>query len=430
MIGEDVMKMERETAMYFKYKDLAEFEKAYNDPVTMRQITGADCSCGARREMKLETVTVDIGNYHIEVVDCPIMGCNNCGRKCLCPDIPQELYRAYFQLEKRNQNACRITMKGDHRFEWAEDADYKYDSRDLSIPGLGIDLDPTHPEGFSCPVFFDRKVLGIFYNDSDYELDFFSESYGTIAEKGTCGYQYEWNIPFGNNENDKVILFLGDLDEIDKDDRAVLWLKSYNIPSDHCIVDTELYQAQLNCVFSEPIIEKRIISLRNLFYQRVKNIYGIDLFHLENECESSANRIRKPLNYSESELRENMILLDGLLNEGISGDGLRSLYKKLNGTLPNNSTQTRKLLQGIIACVEDEEKAKKIIGPLYSLNDLRICFAHLLPQENIEQRKQNILSTFGLTDFQDYRRLYDTALERLYELYKYLNVMELPAAQQ
>lgn len=68
-------------------------------------------------------------------------------------------------------------------FEWAEDADYKYDSRDLSIPGLGIDLDPTHPEGFSCPVFFDRKVLGIFYNDSDYELDFFSESYGTIAEK-------------------------------------------------------------------------------------------------------------------------------------------------------------------------------------------------------------------------------------------------------
>ena len=67
MIGEDVMKMERETAMYFKYKDLAEFEKVYNDPVAMREITGADCSCGARREMKLETVTVDIGNYHIGV---------------------------------------------------------------------------------------------------------------------------------------------------------------------------------------------------------------------------------------------------------------------------------------------------------------------------------------------------------------------------
>ncbi len=81
-----------------------------------------------------------------------------------------------FNWKKRNQNACRITMKGDYRFEWAEDADYKYDSRDLSIPGLGIDLDPTHPEGFSCPVFFDRKVLGIFYNDSDYELNFFRKA--------------------------------------------------------------------------------------------------------------------------------------------------------------------------------------------------------------------------------------------------------------
>lgn len=80
--------------MYFKYKDLTEFEKTYNNPGVTREITGTDCSCGARREMKLETATVDIGNYHIEVVDCPTMECNNCGRKCLCPDIPQELYRA------------------------------------------------------------------------------------------------------------------------------------------------------------------------------------------------------------------------------------------------------------------------------------------------------------------------------------------------
>lgn len=50
--------------MYFKYKDLTEFEKTYNNPVVTQEITGADCSCGARREMKSETVTVDIGNYH------------------------------------------------------------------------------------------------------------------------------------------------------------------------------------------------------------------------------------------------------------------------------------------------------------------------------------------------------------------------------
>lgn len=415
--------------MYFKYKDLIEFEKTYNSPEVQQEIINTNCTCGARREMNLETTTVDIDAYRIEIIDCPIMQCTNCEKKCLCPNIPQEIYKAYFELEKRNQRGCRITMKAERRFEWAKDADYKYDSRDLSIPGLDVDLDPTHPEGFSCPVFFDRKILGVFYNDNDYELDIFSESYGTIARKGTDGYQYEWKIPFGINKNDRIIIFLGDLDEIDKDDRAVLWLKSYNVLSDHCIVDTELYQAQLNCIFSEPIIEKRVISLRNLFYRRIKQIYEIDLFHLANECEASVERIRKPLNYTESELRENMILLDGLLNEGISGNGLRALYEKLYGTLPDNLTQTRKLLQGIIAYSTGAEKAKEIMGPLYSLNDLRICFAHMLPQENIEQRKRNILNTFGLSDFQNYRLLYDTALERLYKLYEYLNVMDFPEVQ-
>ena len=93
---------------------------------------------------------------------------------------------------------------------------------------------------------------------NDYELDFFSESYGSIAKKGTDGWQYEWKIVFGINKNDKVILFLGDLDQIDSDDRAIYWLKSYNVNSDHCIVDTELYRGQFGCIFSEPIISRYI----------------------------------------------------------------------------------------------------------------------------------------------------------------------------
>lgn len=61
---------------------------------------------------------------------------------------------------------------------------------------------------------------------------------------------------FGINKNNKVILFLGDLDQIEPDDPAIYWLKSYNEKSDHCIVDTELFRGQMNCIFSDPIIEK------------------------------------------------------------------------------------------------------------------------------------------------------------------------------
>lgn len=85
-----------------------------------------------------------------------------------------------------------------------------------------------------------------------------------------------------------MILFLGDLEQIDKDDRAILWLKSYNIKSDHEILDTEFYRAQFLNEFSEPIIEKRIINLRNCFFERVERECGIALHHLEEEVEASA----------------------------------------------------------------------------------------------------------------------------------------------
>lgn len=63
----------------------------------------------------------------------------------------------------------------------------------MCIPGIGVDLDPTHQRIF-VSVFFKRNVLNNFFTDDDYELDFFSESYGVIAKKGTDGCQYEWKI--------------------------------------------------------------------------------------------------------------------------------------------------------------------------------------------------------------------------------------------
>lgn len=177
-------------------------------------------------------------------------------------------------------NHCQLKLKGEGRYNYAEKADFLYDSRDLNIPGCDVDLDPTHDEGFSLPVYFDCKVLNIFLADDEYELDFFSESYGDIAKFGTDGWAYEWKIPFGINHNDRVVIFLGDLDQID-DERSIHFLKAYNVHSDHYLVDTELYQAQMNCIFSEPIKEQRILLLRNGFYNIILKQFGIDLQHLE-----------------------------------------------------------------------------------------------------------------------------------------------------
>lgn len=408
------------------YATLEEFESTYNNPNVFNQLNAVRCSCGQYMEMNPETVTVDIATYHFEIVGCPILKCS-CGHRQLCPDIPQEVYMSYFKLMENGCNTCRLTMNSDIKYEFAKNLDFKYDSRDLSIPGLGVDADPTNPKGFSCPVFFDRKVLYNFFFDENYELDFACESYGTIAKVGTDGWPYEWKIVFGINSNNKVVMFLGDLDQIDSHDKSAFWLKSYNVESDHCLIDAELYRAQIQCIFSDPIVEKRILSLRNLFFKKISEKYGINLFHLENEVEIKGKSIQKPINYSEQELKENIITLDGLLNEGINCEELRNLYAQIISPPPQNlkSLKTRKLLQGIIAHYSNEEDAKQIISPLFYLNDLRVCFAHLIPQEEVDSCKATIMEAFGLASFTEYQKLYTILLDKLYYLYRYLNIIEI-----
>lgn len=408
--------------MEFYFENANEFIREFDRYYPLEK-----CECGGVREMELSTATVIIGEKTIEICDCPILVCQKCGKELIGHRVPLFIYKVCEEFKDHpGDTRCQLTLKGEGRFSYAEKADYLYDSRDLNIPGCDVDLDPTHEEGFSLPVYFDRKVLNSFLTDDEYELDFFSESYGDIAKLGTDGWAYEWKIPFGINANDRVVIFLGDLDQID-DERSVHFLKAYNVPSDHLLVGTELYQAQMNCIFSEPIIEQRVIRLRNGFYSNILKQFGIDLRHLEQEVVDKVRLVKKPVSYSEREVSGNIVALDGILNEGISQDGLRDLCTALGETSDIKQLRTRKLLQKVISTKEGEDRAKDIIAPLFHLNDLRVCFSHLLPDEDIQNYKDGIVEAFGLSDFSEYRKLYESLLEELYTLYKYLYVTDFRA---
>lgn len=406
--------------MELYFENIESFEKTFSSYYPFDKCP----ACKGNYELQLSTVTIWIERKRIIVYDCPVQACQKCHDELVGHRVPQFVHRAYMEFEEHPGNTTyELTLKGNKRFEYAVAADFIYDSRDLNIPGCDVDEDPTHTEGFSLPVYFDRKVLSNFYADDDYELDFFSESYGDIAKRRRDGWEYDWKIPFGVNRNDRVIIFLGDLDQIDEKDRAIMWLKSYNIPSDHILVETELYQAQMNCLFSKPIKEDRICSLRNAFYKKVNRQYGIDLWHLEEEVAEKRKQVKKPVVYNEREVSANIIALDGILNEGISQDGLKELCRALGKVDAEiKGLRTRKLLQIVIASKEGDETAQKIIAPLFHLNDLRVCFAHLLPAQDLEQYKQKIVRTYGLNDFTEYKKLYSMLIDELYSLYKYLNV--------
>ena len=119
--------------------------------------------------------------------------------------------------------------------------------------------------------------------------------------------------------------------------------------------------------------------------------------------------------------------MDGLLNEGINCNALRELYKKIVTDIPKNINElkTRKLLQGIIAFNMGEEEAKKIIGPLFRLNDLRVCYAHLISQSEIDKLMKGILSEYEIENEKNYQGIYTKLVDELLKLYSYLVIMDI-----
>jgi hypothetical protein len=130
------------------------------------------------------------------------------------------------------------------KFQYCIEQDYEYDHKDYyNIPGLSYDEEHS-VEGFLTPVYFEKEALVYFLAVPEYEVEIFSESYGYFAKKDLSGvYAYDWNVPFGFNTNGKLVMWLGDINEMDDKTKAIM--KAFNIPSDHLITGSEFYQAQM-----------------------------------------------------------------------------------------------------------------------------------------------------------------------------------------
>lgn len=59
------------------YSSIKEFEDTYN---TNYGLYNTQCSCGAYFEMHLENINVNIGEYEIQINECPVMVCEKCGK--------------------------------------------------------------------------------------------------------------------------------------------------------------------------------------------------------------------------------------------------------------------------------------------------------------------------------------------------------------
>ena len=240
-------------------------------------------------------------------------------------------------------------------------------------------------------------------------------------------YTYLWSVPIGFNTTGKLILWLGDIDTMDK--TSQLLLKAYNVPSDHLLVNSEFYQAQMNCNFSKPSIEMQIVLEKERFVKNIKNKYGINLDHLTEQNKELEKQMQRPVAYTKPAMFHIINAFHRHLIEGIDTHGLKVLYE----TLYNESERDKKyksylqiklidkILAKLVPNTYSDSDLRALVAPLYVLNDYRIILDHSIGDE--EEKRNNILQSLGIDCFEKQEEIYLAEINGLRKLYQMLAIL-------
>lgn len=390
-----------------------------------------ECSeCGGICELVETDITCIIEGKHLHFSPIMVLHCKTCGKEFLPEYTKQIIYGAYQTTVEENQSRGEFhPTEYKKRFDYCTEQNYEYDHKDFyNIPGLCYD-DEHSIEGFLTPVYFEKEALVFFLAIPEYEVEIFSESYGYIAKKDSTGlYQYDWHVPFGFNSNGKLVMWLGDIAYMDDKTKSIF--KPFNVPSDHLLIDSEFYRAQMKCIFSEPIIEKRILLNKEAFILNIKKKYSIDLSHLIDECQEHEKKVKRPVVFTESAVAEVINAYDKILVEGFNVGEMRKLYEALYSSSERNakytSWQSIKMIESILVKLSlsvDNMDINLVMSPLYILHDYRILLDHLLSVDKISDTKQHITAVLGVQSFNDQEAIYNEEIKRLNILFNYLSVL-------
>lgn len=372
--------------------------------------------CGHPVELTFEPYDIFIEDKRIQIDKLPQLKCIICNNKVLTEKAKKVIVYLFDELVKGNRTS--VISNHNHmgkRYPFCQKYGFKYDYEDYeNIPGLTA----LNGDGFLTPIYFHKYALIYFMHHPEYELNLFSETYGELR------YKDEFVIPFGININDRVITWLGDLDLLD--DVTLTFLKIHNIDSDHMLINSEFYLAQMCCIFSEPIIEQQIVNKRNKLYDLLKIKFLLNINHLDEEVIGVLGDLKKPITYSEIEIRPVISALHKIIIEAVNTENLKAFYRQKAQQVDqkHNSWGSIKLYEFMLMLISNkhsiDDEIKDLISPLYILNDLRILYFHMLSQEKQNELKQNIVNTLQIASFDDSTEMYNKLLARLNTLFEYM----------
>lgn len=329
------------------------------------------------------------------------------------PDRTKQLIK-YFVQEAKKHRKPGVLLKpkelGLKRYDYATKFEFLYSQLDHEyIPGLARPWD----EGFLTPVFFKLAALNKYSQNPDYELDLFSESYGSIRHN-------DWSIEFGINKNNKVIMWLGDIEKLP--DSEKYYLRSENLPSDHDI-HSEFYDAQIEIKWSEPSRQSSLFHLRKQLKEISLKKYDLDLYHLDGEVSKVIENLHRPVFWEDKHVGPVIESFNRVFVESLNSSAIKENIVKHLSTADVKGKGSLKLFEAWMKIRHNLEDISDLMCPFYVLYDFRIITCHLQSSESKASILSSINSRLGLkADNLDYETIYDTLIDLLAKSYSKLNL--------
>lgn len=340
--------------------------------------------CDQHTVLSYTTFDETIEDVHIIINGLPVLVCMRCKTHYLPNRSRGAIIYAFEQATKNKQDAVKITRKKNAENFGFTDAPFIYDSDDYYyIPGLIREHDP----GYLTPVFFNSEVLLKFDNSPGYRITFASKTYGDIRRGD------DYSIPFGINQNQRVIMWLGDIATLPINEQY--YLRSENVESDH-MIGSEFYDGQIECIFTDLSPEDKLIKARSEFYEVAFKTFGRRLTHLDTETLSLIEQLKPPVVQTEKEIRHILDLLNKInvesLDVGVIGELLqeRCTAQERLGSL--------KKLQKLYEFEYPGRNISDAISPLFILYDLRVGYSHLTSKGKRDEILSSACERLGLRE--------------------------------
>ena len=227
-------------------------------------------------------------------------------------------HRDYLYLEEEKKYERFIIGVDD---ETGEEVEFTCNENELANY-FGKNPDAPH---FLTPVYFDRKVLDRYTNDpSNYKVD-----------DGLIVFLDEWSLPFTINNDNKVIVWLGDLGRIPYNEQKH-WKIHNNKPQGG--IEKKFFQRQMMAQFTDSITpEKKLFELIDEFNKIMHEKYGDIVFNELSEADSQIkSAFSIPTNNSTTAYQTYLMQLCKIVVESINTRLIQSIIPKERLTDENN----------------------------------------------------------------------------------------------